>query len=43
MKKNMNEEFGFGGMFVIDAISQNNANNLMEEMQDHNLDIWRLA
>ena len=33
----MNEEFGFGGMFVIDAISQNNANNLMEEMQDHNL------
>ena len=22
MKKNMNEEFGFGGMFVIDAISQ---------------------
>ena len=37
MKKNMNEEFGFGGMFVIDAISQNNANKLMEEMQDHNL------
>ena len=36
MKKNMNEEFGFGGV-VIDAISQNNALNLMEEMQDHNL------
>lgn len=37
MKKNMNEGFGFGGMFVIDAKTQEKANELMEEMQNENL------
>jgi len=37
MKKNMNEGFGFGGIFVIDAKTQEKANELMEEMQNENL------
>ena len=37
IKKNMNEGFGFGGMFVIDAKTQEKANELMEEMQNNNL------
>jgi methionine-gamma-lyase len=37
IKKNMNEGFGFGGMFVIDAKTQEKANELMEEMQNENL------
>ena len=37
IKKNMNEGFGFGGMFVIDARTQEKANELMEEMQNENL------
>ena len=37
MKNNMNEGFGFGGMFVVDAKNQKKANNLMEEMQNKNL------
>jgi len=37
MKKSMNEDFGFGGMFVIDALTKDKANELMEEMQERNL------
>ena len=37
MKKSMNEDFGFGGMFVIDALTKDKANELMEEMQECNL------
>ena len=37
IKNNMNKEFGFGGMFVIDAQSKEKANKLMEEMQNKNL------
>jgi methionine-gamma-lyase len=37
MRNNMNEEFGFGGMFVIDAKNKDKANKLMEEMQNNNL------
>jgi methionine-gamma-lyase len=37
MKKNMNDGFGFGGMFVLDAKSKDKANRLMEEMQKKNL------
>jgi methionine-gamma-lyase len=37
MKNNMNEGFGFGGMFVVDAKNQKKANKLMEEMQNKNL------
>ena len=33
----MNEEYGFGGMLVVDAGSLENANALMELMQDRNL------
>ena len=37
MKQQMNEGFGFGGMFVIDAKNKVTANHLMEEMQNSNL------
>ena len=37
MKKNMNDEFGYGGILIIDAKTKENANNLMEEMQNKNL------
>ena len=37
MKQQMNEGFGFGGMFVIDAKNKVKANHLMEEMQNSNL------
>ena len=37
MTKNMNEGFGFGGIFVIDAKTKEQANLLMEEMQNSNL------
>ena len=37
MKNSMNDSFGFGGMFVIDAITKDKANALMEEMQKDNL------
>ena len=37
MKQQMNEGFGFGGMFVIDAKNKVKANQLMEEMQNSNL------
>lgn len=37
MKKSMNEDFGFGGMFVIDALTKDKGNALMEEMQKDNL------
>ena len=37
IKNNMNDGFGFGGMFVIDAKTQKKANELMEEMQNNNL------
>ena len=37
MKKSMNKGFGYGGMFVIDAITHEKANKLMEEMQESNL------
>jgi len=37
MKNSMNDGFGFGGMFVIDAKTQEKANELMEEMQNNNL------
>ena len=33
----MNDGFGFGGMFVIDAKTKEQANKLMEEMQNSNL------
>ena len=37
MKLNMNIGFGFGGIFVIDAKTKEQANTLMEEMQNKNL------
>ena len=37
MKKNRNEGFGFGGMFVIDTKTKEKANELMQEMQNKNL------
>ena len=37
MKENMNDGFGFGGMFVIDAKTKDKANELMEKMQNKNL------
>ncbi len=37
MKNSMNDGFGFGGMFVIDTKTKENANALMEEMQNNNL------
>jgi len=37
MKNTMNDGFGFGGMFVIDAKTKEKANDLMEEMQNKNL------
>ena len=37
MKHQMNDGFGFGGMFVIDAKTNEKANQLMEEMQNSNL------
>ena len=37
MLQNMNKEFGFGGMLVIDTKTKENANNLMEMMQEKNL------
>ena len=33
----MNEGFGFGGIFVLDAQTKEQANILMEEMQNSNL------
>ncbi|MAO70939.1 MAG: cystathionine beta-lyase [Flavobacteriales bacterium] len=37
MKQQMNDGFGFGGMFVIDTKTKEKANKLMEEMQNANL------
>jgi methionine-gamma-lyase len=37
MKNSMNDGFGFGGMFVIDAITKEKGNAFMEEMQKDNL------
>ncbi|KJS04860.1 MAG: cystathionine beta-lyase [Flavobacteriales bacterium BRH_c54] len=37
MKTMYNEEFGFGGLFVIDMITKERANVLMEEMQNNNV------
>mgnify|MGYP001277807507 CR=1 FL=1 len=37
MKNSMNEGFGFGGMFVVDASTKDKANALMEDMQKENL------
>ncbi len=37
MKKLINKEFGFGGMFVIDTKTKEKANMLMEEMQNQNI------
>ena len=37
MKSMMNEEFGFGGLFVIDMKTAARANDLMEKMQDDNV------
>lgn len=37
MKDQMNDGFGFGGMFVIDIKTKEKANKLMEEMQNNNL------
>ena len=37
MKNSMNDSFGFGGMFVIDAITKEKGNAFMEEMQKDNL------
>ena len=37
MSSNMNLEFGFGGMFVIDAKTEDKANDFMQEMQNMNL------
>ena len=37
MKTMMNEEFGFGGLFVIDMQTAERANHLMEMMQDENV------
>ena len=36
-KKFMHEDFGFGGMMTIDFKTIENANRLMEDMQNHNL------
>ena len=37
MKKCMNDEFGFGGMLVLDVGSMKNAYQVMEEMQNNNI------
>jgi methionine-gamma-lyase len=37
MKKQMNPQYGFGGMLTIDVGSLDKANELMELMQEHNL------
>lgn len=37
MQHSMNDGFGFGGMFVIDAITKDKGNAFMEEMQKDNL------
>ncbi len=37
MKNMFNEEFGFGGLFVIDMQNSEKANALMEKMQDDNV------
>ena len=37
MKNLMNDEFGFGGLFVIDMDNHDKANQLMEKMQDDNV------
>ncbi|HLU84195.1 MAG TPA: PLP-dependent transferase, partial [Vicingaceae bacterium] len=37
MKTMYNEEFGFGGLFVIDMKTKERANVLMEEMQNNNV------
>ncbi len=37
MKRMMNTEFGFGGLFVIDMDNHKKANQLMEKMQDDNV------
>ncbi len=37
MKKSMNQEFGFGGMLVLDVDTMENAYKLMEEMQNENI------
>ncbi len=37
MKNNMNDEFGYGGIFVIDTKNKEKAYELMEEMQNYNL------
>jgi methionine-gamma-lyase len=37
MKTTYNEEFGFGGLFVIDMKTKERANVLMEEMQNNNV------
>ena len=37
MKNSMNDGFGFGGMFVIDVLTKDKGNTLMEEMQKDNL------
>ena len=37
MKNSMNDGFGFGGMFVVDAITKEKGNAFMEEMQKDNL------
>ena len=37
MKRMMNAEFGFGGLFVIDMKTSEKANLLMEKMQDDNV------
>lgn len=37
MKSMYNEEFGFGGLFVIDMKTKERANVLMEEMQNNNV------
>lgn len=37
MKDNMNQEFGFGGMLVLDVETMENAYKVMEEMQNENI------
>tara|TARA_B100000902_G_scaffold389592_1_gene437000 strand:+ start:1304 stop:2506 length:1203 start_codon:yes stop_codon:yes gene_type:complete len=37
INRQMNEDFGYGGMFVIDTKSESKSNLLMEEMQKNNL------
>ena len=37
MKSYMNNEFGFGGMLVLDVGSMKNAFQVMEEMQNNNI------